>query len=387
MTVRDLMDAMETVAPLKYAEGWDNVGLLAGDAGAELPAGRPVLLTIDLTERVLDEAIGARGGGGGAVMAYHPPIFEPLKRITAATSKERIVLRAGLSIYSGHTALDAAPGGIADWLCEGVSGGSAGHIDGDCRALEPHAELEGSQEVKLVTFLPRTSVEAVRNALASAGAGRIGRYEVCSFAMDGTGTFYGKPGASPVVGKAGRLESAAESRLEMVCSRAGVALALETLRRFHPYEQPAVDVYPLVGQPERGAGPGRRVVLDQPASLRQIADRVKKFLGVDSVGLAMGPEVTLDARITRIGLCPGSGASLAPAAAADGCELFLTGEMKHHETMAALHTSAPGMSVMTAGHTSTERGYLPRLAEKLGELMGGVEFVVSGEDRDPVGRV
>ena len=120
MKVRDLVSAMEEIAPLSLAEGWDKVGLLAGDRERALTG--PVLLTIDLTEAVLGEAIQA---GAHAVVAYHPPIWEPLTRITDATPRQRIILRAleaGLAIYSPHTALDAVAGGVTDWLAEGLSG-------------------------------------------------------------------------------------------------------------------------------------------------------------------------------------------------------------------------------------------------------------------------
>src|SRR5690606_27066841 len=106
-------------------------------------------------------------------------------------------------------------------------------------------------------------------ALASAGAGIIGKYQVCSFAAPGLGTFFGGEGASPTTGQAGRLENVPEVRLEMVCSKAALALAMETLERFHPYEEPAVDVYELVGRPLRHAGAGRRLSLDQPATLAE----------------------------------------------------------------------------------------------------------------------
>jgi putative NIF3 family GTP cyclohydrolase 1 type 2 len=101
------------------AEDWDRVGLHVGDPARDLAG--PVLLTIDLTERVLDEAIGLRAS---AIVAYHPPIWKPLDRITSATATERIVrgaIEAGIAVYSPHTALDAAAGGVTDWLTECVA--------------------------------------------------------------------------------------------------------------------------------------------------------------------------------------------------------------------------------------------------------------------------
>ncbi len=377
MLVRDLAEAMGKIAPLELAESWDNVGLLVGSPERALTG--PVLLTIDLTERVLAEAVAAQAS---AIVAYHPPIWKPFKRVTDSSPPERVILGAiehGIAIYSPHTAIDAAPGGMTEWLCEGVGGaGSPGRLGGYYRPIAAHVRRDGLQEVKIVTFAPERDVARLRQALASAGAGLIGRYRVCSFAAPGRGTFLGGEGTHPTVGEAGRLEEVPEVRLEMVCSRTALPIALETLRQFHPYEEPAVDVYELLGRPERSAGLGRRLVLDQPATLAQIAQRLKAHLGITMVKLADCRE--RDEPVTTVGVCPGSGADLAPLARADGCQVYVSGEMTHHEVLAELHA---GMSVILCGHVNTERGYLARLADRLNEILPGVRATVSQTDRSP----
>lgn len=378
MLVADLMDAMESIAPLAAAETWDRVGLLVGDP--ERRIGGPVLLTIDLTERVLDEAVEL---GAGAIVAYHPPIWTPLDRLTASTPAERVIRRsveAGIAIYSPHTALDAAAGGVTDWLCEGLSApvgeAEVGRIQGDCRALSAYPHRDGSREVKLVTFVPEPALDSVRSALATAGAGGIGRYRVCSFASLGTGTFFPQEGADPAVGEVGRLERVEEYRLEMVCPRRALPLAIETLRQFHPYEEPAFDVFELEPEPDRRTGPGRRLVLDRPATVGELAERLKAHLGRARV---RGSTLDDDRPVGVIGVVPGAGESMRALATAEGCELFVTGEMKHHEVLASLHA---GTGVLLAGHTNTERGYLGRLAQQLRERLTGVEFRCSDRDED-----
>ncbi len=376
MLVSDLSRAMQTIAPLTLAESWDNVGLLVGSMDREMAG--PALLTIDLTERVLAEAIAAKSS---SIIAYHPPLWDPIKRLTADTPRGRILLGAiehRIAIYSPHTALDAAPGGITDWLCEGISGGADGKIAGDCRALTPHLRRDESQQVKVVTFVPEKDVEQVRSALAAAGAGIIGHYKVCSFATPGEGTFLGDESTLPTVGQSGRLERVRELRLEMVCSRAALATAMEILDRFHPYEEPAVDIYDLLPRPNRNAGPGRRLILDQPATLAQLAERLKKHLSISVVNIANNTDA--DRPLTRVGVCPGSGAALTASARAEDCEVFITGEMKHHEMLDALNS---GLSLILGGHTNTERGYLPRLARRLNELLPGLKAIVSQADRSP----
>jgi dinuclear metal center YbgI/SA1388 family protein len=381
MNVSDLVLAMESIAPLRFAESWDRVGLLVGDRAR--PIDGPIVLTIDLTERVLAEAIEMNAS---ALVAYHPPIWQPMSRMTDATPSERIIRHAvesRIAIYCPHTALDATPGGVTDWLCEGISGsGVEGKIAGDCRAITPASTTDVTQETKIVTFLPLEKADMVRSALASAGAGIIGKYSVCSFGVQGEGTFLAGDGARPVIGETGRLERAAEVRLEMVCAKRALPLALATLRQFHPYEEPAIDIYELLPRPERHAGAGRRLVLDRPCSLMELGQRLKKHLGRARVQLASvsGPD-DLQRTVKVVGVVPGAGADLAPIARSEGCDVFVTGEMKHHEVVAALHS---GMSVVLAGHTNTERGYLARVSTKLAEMLQGCRVIISGQDRDPL---
>ena len=99
---------------------------------------------------------------------------------------------------------------------------------------------------KLVVFVPREALEAVRDALFAAGAGRIGAYERCSWYSAGTGTFFGGEGTDPAVGGAGREERVAELRLETVYPVERERDVVEALRRAHPYEEPAFDLYDLV---------------------------------------------------------------------------------------------------------------------------------------------
>jgi hypothetical protein len=99
---------------------------------------------------------------------------------------------------------------------------------------------------KLVVFVPADALEPVRDALFAAGAGRIGEYERCSWYTEGTGTFRGLPGANPAVGEVGEEERVRELRLETVFPEHRHEAVVAALRRAHPYEEPAFDVYPLL---------------------------------------------------------------------------------------------------------------------------------------------
>jgi dinuclear metal center YbgI/SA1388 family protein len=367
------LEILEGIAPLHYAESWDKVGLLVEPRRSRRL--RNLFLTIDLTQEVLEEALDLNSD---LICAYHPPIFRPLERFRSSRTGERIameVLRSGAALYSPHTALDAAPGGINDWLAEAFT------IDeGSLRPLQTRNETTEGQELKLVVFVPADRADDLRRSLSEAGAGTIGRYVECSFNLEGRGTFRGQAGSRPAVGRAGRLESVDEVRMEMVASRSDLGALVEIIRRDHPYEEPAWEAYPLESRPQVGVGPGRQLRLREPTVLTALVRRVKRHLGLKRLRVAAAPRHRDDGEtLSTIALCAGAGGSVLEGRRAD---LYLTGEMRHHDVLAA---NAAGISVILCDHTNTERGYLPRLAERLEKALGeGVAIHLSQCDRDPL---
>jgi dinuclear metal center YbgI/SA1388 family protein len=371
ITTEQLNDALETLAPTGHAESWDNVGTLIKGVRKKIER---VMLTIDLTDPVLAEAVEARVD---AIVAYHPPIFTPLERISGQTPTERLVLgviRAGLHVYSPHTALDAAPGGVNDWLADALD-------EGDRRALTPVVDESANDMCKIVTYCPPESATTIRDGLAAVGAGTIGEYKRCSFESAGAGTFHASKSSNPAVGTTGRLERISELRLEMVCPKHALAGAVRAMRSFHPYEEPPIDIYTLEPVPLREIGAGRRIMLDRAVSLRTIVEQIRSRTNVQRIKVARAHERPQKNRI--IGLCVGAGGSLLDSAIEQGCTVFITGEMRHHDILRA---QASGCSVILAGHTNTERGYLPVLGKRLRKLIGASapQFMVSRKDRDPL---
>jgi dinuclear metal center YbgI/SA1388 family protein len=356
--VCDLVTAMESIAPTRFAASWDNVGLLVGDANAPLSH---VMLCIDGTPPVLAEA---RAAGCDALVAYHPIVFEAQKRFLAGSPAYELA-RAGIAGYSPHTALDAAPGGTNDVLA-------------DALAMTDRAPLrpaESARELKLVVFVPADHVVAVSEAVFAAGAGRIGRYASCSFRSVGTGTFFGEEGAAPVVGQAGRLEEVAEVRLETRVPAARVGDVTRALRQSHPYEEPAFDLVPLADPPGSALGFGRiGAVVPGPASAH--LEQVKAALGIARVLVAgdLGKEVR------RAAVAAGSGGDLVGDAARQGADLLLTGELRHHDALAALRA---GLVVFSVLHSVSERNALAGLQRRLEEVLPDVRVSRSHTDRDP----
>ncbi|HIN84288.1 MAG TPA: Nif3-like dinuclear metal center hexameric protein, partial [Phycisphaerales bacterium] len=296
--------------------------------------------------------------------------------VTDSSANERVVLEAitnKIAVYSPHTSLDVATGGVNDWIVEGIG-------IGDIRALRPFGNLPPDEECKLITFCPEDKIEALRLAMSSVSCGRIGNYEQCSFTTSGTGTFIGGEGTNPSSGEAGELQRVVECKFEMVVSKASLSLAIQALRQFHPYEEPALEVHELGERPRREIGIGRRIHLDKSLQLDELARKLKKHLGVGYVRVAPAAGKDDRAQVQTIGLCAGAGGSVCKLAIDDGCEVFITGEMTHHNVVAA---TARGCTVMLTGHTNSERGYLPKLKEQLSQLLPEATISVSKSDSSP----
>lgn len=255
----------------------------------------------------------------------------------------------GLSIYAAHTSYDAAP--------EGVSVALAGALGlrGPLRVVSPRGALR-----KLVVFVPEEDVDAVARALAEAGAGVIGDYTECTFRTRGTGTFRGGEDANPYLGERGRLEKVEEVRLETVVPAYAVRRAVDAATAAHPYEEVALDVYPLEGFPE-GCGYGRIGTLQEPLAPEELRGHVSDSLGFPA-RLVADPQP--GRRIERVAVLGGSGGSFIPEVAAS--DAYVTGDVDYHD---ALLAESLGLTVIDAGHAATELPSLQPLAARLAGLV------------------
>ncbi len=335
-TVRQIAEALEAWAPPGSAQSYDNVGLQVGDP--ERPV-RRALLALDLTPAVLEEA---RTLEAELIITHHPLLFRPPRRLTPDSLVSSLALRlaaSGIALYSIHTNLDAAPGGVSFVLAE--------HLG--LKDVQFLAKMEQAL-YKLVTFVPASHFEQVREALAEAGAGRIGNYEACAFATRGTGYF--RPGdmARPFIGEPGKLESAEELRLEAEVARWDLPRVLAAMRAAHPYEEVAYDVYP-VEQPYTRAGLGAIGRLEKPEPLRDFLQRVAERLQTDSLRYVGDP----DAPVETVAVCGGAGADLIGRALAAGANAYVTADLTYHRFFEVLgNDGRPRMALIDAGHYETE---------------------------------
>lgn len=361
MRLSEIVAVLEQLAPTKNAEAWDNVGLLVGNPTQNVSN---VTLTIDYTPAVACEAAGA---GCELIVAYHPPIFAPIKRLTS-DSLIYDAIRRGVAIYSPHTALDVADGGTNDMLADVI--GLPARDRAPLRLIETRAS-----QYKLVTFVPEKDISRVSDALFTAGAGRIGDYTRCSFRSPGTGTFYGQAGTNPAVGQSGKFEEASEVRLETIMPVSRVTDVIDALRKNHPYEEPAFDLVQLAGAPEK-IGQGRIGRFKSPTPRAQLIARIKRELELTHV-LVAGPT---EGDATVAACCAGSCGDLLDDAIRQRADVYLTGEMRHHD---ALKAAQAGITVICTLHSNSERAVLRRLRDRLIERLPDLKVQVSAHDRDP----
>ena len=361
-TVAEVAAALEKFAPTATAAEWDNVGLLLGDPAAAVER---IMTCLTVTPDVAEEAVA---GGASLIVSHHPVLFRGAKQLTATRGDGQVVLplaRAGVALYSPHTAFDNCPGGINDVICRRL--GVADPI--------PLRPREGPREYKLAVYVPDGDLTKVSDALFGAGAGVIGKYEQCSFRVPGKGTFFGTEGTNPTVGKKGRRAEADEWRLEVVLAESKVAGAVRAVRQAHSYEEPAFDIYQL--KAGLNGGEGRVGELAKPTTLGQLAARAKSELGAAAVQVVGD----LKQSVRKVAVACGAAGEFLSDSIRAKADVFVTGELRFHDALTARDA---GCGVVVAGHYATERPAVEELAEKLAADWPGVTAWASRRERDPL---
>lgn len=312
MRIKEILQTIENLAPIPLQEDFDNSGLQVGDVSREATA---ALLSLDVTESVVDEAVSL---GCNLIISHHPLAFKPFKSLTGRTYVERCMIKAikhDIVVYAAHTNLDNAWQGVNFKLAEmlGLQ---------QLRMLSPQKDAL----LKLVTFVPESHAEYVRNALFNAGAGNIGNYDSCSFNLHGEGTFRANESATPFVGDVGKLHFEKEARIETVLPKFRQADVLRALLSVHPYEEPAYDFYPLKNDWAQ-AGSGVVGVLPEPVPEQEFLYLLKDVFNLPTIR-----HTKLQNReIHDVALCGGSGAFLIPEAITYGADAFITGEARYND--------------------------------------------------------
>jgi dinuclear metal center YbgI/SA1388 family protein len=369
----DVIAALEAAYPPRLAAEWDAVGLVCGDP--EAPVAQ-VVVAVDPVPETVQETLVA---GAQLLVTHHPLLLRGVHGVPADQPKGRLVhelIQAGAGLFTAHTNADSADPGVSDALAAALGLTVTGPLQP--RGAEP---LD-----KIVVFVPvGDTTLRVLDAMAGAGAGRIGDYSHCAWSTDGVGQFLPHAGASPAIGRVGELERVAESRLELVLPRARRAAVVNAMLAAHPYEEPAYDVLELAELPA-SVGLGRIGTLDAAEPLASFAHRVAAALpetvwGVRAAGDPNRP-------IRTVAVCGGAGDSALDAATAAGVDAYVTADLRHHPAAEHLLVgTVPGRTtpaLVDVAHWASEHPWCEQAAGMIRAALGGTVGVrVSQLRTDP----
>ncbi len=366
VTIADIMGIMEDLAPSRLAEEWDNAGLQVGQK--DWPAEKIRIALDPLPDVVWD----ACASNTQLLVTHHPLIFRPLKSIDFSTPSGSIIHMAArhhMGIFSAHTNLDSAAGGVNDMLAACIGLKDRNVLGNEIR----------EKTCKLVVYAPAEYEEQIFNALFETPAGRIGRYSCCSFRNPGTGTFRPESGAKPFSGKIGEISHASEVRIEAVVRQQDAQQVVDHIRTRHPYETMAYDLYPLSGE-ECGQGLGRAGSLDQEMSLKEFALKIREIFGLTTVKFS-GRE---DLRVRKAAVCSGSGSGMMRDFLASSAQVFISGDLRYHD---ARDAESAGKGLIDIGHFASEHLIVSILAERMRAVLAERNMSATVEicktERDP----
>jgi dinuclear metal center YbgI/SA1388 family protein len=332
MKLRELCSFLESEIPLAFQESYDNSGLQVGNPEMAINA---ALLAVDVTEEVIAEALKY---SCNLVISHHPLIFGNLKRITGNTQAERIVyscIKNDIAVYSAHTNLDITHSGVSRKMAEKLG-------------LENIVVLVPLEKklIKLVTYIPESHLDKVRNAIFDAGAGSVGNYDRCGFTVDGTGSFRGNEQTNPFVGKSGEMTFEKEVRFETVFYSHLKEKMIRTLIENHPYEEVAYDLYSLENR-NIDAGLGCTGEFPSPLMEEEFLHKVSEVF--NSGGIRHSQKS--GRKINKVALCGGSGASLISNAISSKSDAYITADIKYHSYFEAENK----LLLVDTGHYESEK--------------------------------
>ena len=361
MIVQDVINHLEELAPLAYAEDFDNVGLLVGNKHSKVSG---ILVTLDTIEAVVDEAIE---NNCNLIVSFHPIIFQGLKKLTGKTYVERVVMKAiknDIAIFAIHTALDNALQGVNDMICEQLELTNK-------RILIPQSETIK----KLTTFVPKNESKKLREALFNVGAGEIGNYSHCSFNVNGIGTYKGNENSNPVIGEKGITHEEEEVNITVNFAKHLETKILKTLFETHSYEEVAYEITTLENKNQH-IGMGMIGELKEPMDENSFLNFLKTKMNTKAIrhsGL-------LDKPIKKVAVLGGSGSFAINAAKASDADIYITSDLKYHD----FFTAENQMILADIGHYESEQFTKNLLVAFLTKKIINFAVVLSKINTNPV---
>jgi dinuclear metal center YbgI/SA1388 family protein len=332
MFLKDLCSFLDSAIPLSFQEGYDNSGLQVGLPDKEVAS---ALITLDVTEEVLDEAISK---SCDIIISHHPLIFTGLTRLSGKSYTEKILLKAikqDIAIYSAHTNLDVLNSGVSRKMAEKLK----------LKNVKVLLPLK-NKLLKLVTYIPENHFEKVRDAVFNAGAGVIGNYEKCSFSTSGTGSFMGGENTNPFAGEKGKLHFEKEIRFETVLFSHLKGKVINALLDSHPYEEVAYDIYTLENE-SIDEGMGCIGEFSIPIEEKDFLNLLSSVFSAEGIRYSK----LTGKKITRVALCAGAGGPFVKDAVASDADVFVTADVRYH----SFFDAGNNMLMADIGHYESEK--------------------------------
>jgi len=361
MKIQDVIQYLETLAPLTYAEDFDNVGLLVGNPDTPL---RGVLITLDTLESVVEEAIAR---DCNLIVSFHPIIFGGLKRLTGSSYVERTVIKAiehHIAIYAIHTALDNSFWGVNARICDRLALSNREILLPQAHTIE-----------QLVTYVPHKDAAALREHLFAAGAGNIGNYAKCSFNTEGMGTYMGNAQSHPTIGAPEVFHSEGETRISVIFPKHLRRSILQALFTHHPYEEVAYEIYTLENAHQH-IGLGMIGYLETPMEELPFLNFVKERMQTACVRHS----ALLGKKIQKVAVLGGSGADAIGACIAAGCDAYVTSDIKYHE----FFKTEGQLLLADIGHYESEQFTKLLLWEQLTKKFSTFAFYLANTNTNPI---
>ncbi|MDQ7960139.1 Nif3-like dinuclear metal center hexameric protein [Flavobacterium lindanitolerans] len=361
MKIKEVISVIETMAPLAYAEDFDNVGLLVGNPEDETTG---ILVCHDALENVIDEAISKKCN---MVVCFHPILFSGLKKITGKNYVERAVLKAiknDIAIYAVHTALDNHQNGVNKIFCDALGLQNT-------KILVPKENFIQ----KLVTYTIPENHQKLRNALFDAGAGNIGNYENCSFNTQGIGSYQGNENSNPEIGERGEFVENTEIKIEVTFEKHLQSKILKALFSNHVYEEVAYEIYDLKNS-HQNIGLGMIGELETEMPEKDFLLFVKNKMKADGIRHSE----YLGKPIKKVAVLGGSGSFAIKKAIQAGADAFLTADLKYHQ----FYEAENQLLLADIGHYESERYTKNYIVDYLTKKIPNFAIILSEENTNPV---
>ncbi len=361
MIIRDITNCLEELAPLNYAEDFDNVGLLVGNYNSSVSG---VLVTLDTLEDTVDEAIAKNCN---LIVSFHPIIFGGLKKLNGNSYVERAVLKAiknDIAIYATHTALDNSKNGVSAKMCEVL-----GLVNN--KILIPKKGIIK----KLTTYVPTKKADFLRNALFSANAGDIGNYDNCSFNSDGFGTYRGNEDSNPNLGEKGKNHTEIETKISVIFESKNEGAILKTLQENHPYEEVAYEIV-TTENVHQDIGMGMIGELPSKMDEKEFLLYLKKTMKTDCVRHSN----FINKKIKKVAVLGGSGSFAISNAKRAGADAYVSADFKYHEFFKAENK----ILLADIGHYESEQFTKILLVDYLTKKFSNFAIILSEKSTNPI---